>query len=199
MVGNMSLTFFGKFARFALLAVWALVIIFAVAFYFLYPSAFTAGNIAAFITSFETEIWLIYLAMSAIRGFTLLPSTPLVVAGTFLYPDEPWLVLAISMTGILISSSLIYFCSEAIGFHEYFEHKKPRAVARIRNRLEQPWGLAFVALWAFFPLVPTDAVCYAAGTTKMNFLKFVLAVFIGELVLCSIYVFTGGTIFRALR
>ena len=129
--------------------------------------------------------------MSVLRGFTLLPSTPLVLAGTFLYPDQPWLVLATSMAGILISSSLIYFCSEALGFAEYFESKRPAAVARIRERLERPTGLIFVALWAFFPLVPTDAVCYVAGSTKMNFVKFIFAVFIGESVLCSIYIFTG--------
>jgi uncharacterized membrane protein YdjX (TVP38/TMEM64 family) len=194
----MTLKIVGKFARLTLLAAWAFVIILALTFYFLNPSTFTASNIATFIKSFETEIWLIYLGMSAIRGFTLLPSTPLVLAGTFLYPEQPLLVLATSMTGIIISSSLIYFCSEALGFHHYFEHKKPKAVEQIRRRLEQPWGLAFVALWAFFPLVPTDAVCYVAGTTKMNFFKFIFAIFVGELVLCSLYVFTGGSILRNL-
>jgi uncharacterized membrane protein YdjX (TVP38/TMEM64 family) len=188
----------GKFARLSLLGLWAGVIIFAITFYISNPSNFSASNIAAFIFTFQTEIWLVYLGMSAIRGFTLLPSTPLVLAGTFLYPDQPWLVLSISMAGILISSSLIYFFSEALGFHEYFEHKKPTAVERIRRRLEHPWGLAFVALWAFFPLVPTDAVCYVAGTIKMNFLKFITAVFVGELILCSIYVFTGGSLIRSL-
>jgi uncharacterized membrane protein YdjX (TVP38/TMEM64 family) len=100
------------------------------------------------------------------------------------------------MTGILISSSLIYFFSETLGFAEYFEHRNPAALVRIRRRLEHPSGLAFVALWAFFPLVPTDAVCYVAGTTKMSFPRFISAVFLGELVLCSIYVFTGSTLFR---
>ena len=169
----------------------------AVALYLSHPTEFTATNIAAFIHSFETEILIVYLAISALRGFTLLPSTPLVLAGTLLYPDEPWLVLAISMSGILISSSLIYFCSEALGFTHYFETKKPAAVARIRRRLEHPWGLAFIALWAFFPLVPTDAVCYVAGSTKVNFRRFISAVFFGELVLSSIYVFTGRALFRS--
>jgi hypothetical protein len=107
----------------------------------------------------------------------------------------PWPTIAgaaIALTGIVISSSLIYFCSEMLGFAEYFENKKPKTVHRIRQRLEQPAGLLFVALWAFFPFVPTDAVCYVAGTTKMNFMKFIFAVFVGELVLCSIYVFSGG-------
>ena len=181
-----------RLVRLVLLTVWVALIVTAIAFYCADPSKFAGSNIAAFINSFGTEIWLIYFAMSVLRGFTLLPSTPLVLAGTFLYPDQPWLVLATALTGIVISSSLIYFCSEMLGFADYLENKKPDTVHRIKHRLEQPAGLFFVGLWAFFPLVPTDAVCYVAGTTKMNFLKFILAIFIGELILCSIYVFSGG-------
>src|SRR4051794_24841128 len=103
----------GKIARFSLLGLWVAVIVFAIACYTASPRNFSASNIAGFILTFQTEVWLIYLVMSAVRGFTLLPSTPLVLAGTFLYPDRPLLVLSISMAGILVSSSLIYFFSEA--------------------------------------------------------------------------------------
>ena len=192
----MSLKLAGKVARIIFLTVWAAVIVSAVAIYLADPQKFTASNIAAFISTFHTEIWLVYFALSALRGFTLLPSTPLVLAGTFLYPNQPWLVLSTSLAGIVLSSSMIYFFSEALGFADYFERKKPHAIAGLRTRLEHPAGLLFVALWAFFPLVPTDAVCYVAGTTKMNFVKFILAVFVGEFILCSIYVFFGGFAIR---
>jgi uncharacterized membrane protein YdjX (TVP38/TMEM64 family) len=65
--------------------------------------------------------------------------------------------------------------------------------------LEHPLGFFFVALWAFFPLVPTDLVCYVAGTTKMNYLKFILAVCAGELILCSFYIFFGGAVLDYVR
>ena len=193
---NAGLRTISRASRILLIVVWAVVAITALTLYISSPERFSAGNISAFVEGFETEIWLVYLGLSAIRGFTLLPSTPLVLAGTILFPGQPWLVLAISITGILVSSSLIYFGSEALGFHEYFEQRKPSAVAMIRRRLEHTWGLAFVAAWAFFPLVPTDAVCYVAGTIKMNFFKFILAIFVGELILCSFYVFTGGSVLR---
>jgi uncharacterized membrane protein YdjX (TVP38/TMEM64 family) len=182
----------GKALRVLLLSVWAAVIIFAAAFYFSDQARFNASNIALYIRSFETELWIVFLVLSALRGFTLLPSTPLVIAGTLLFPEQPWLVLGVSMSGIFISSSLIYFCSEALGFTEYFERKKQNAIDRIRRRLEHPLGLAFVALWSFFPFVPTDAVCYVAGTVRVNFPKFIIAVLFGELILCSIYVFSGS-------
>lgn len=191
---NADLATVGKIIRLAVLGLWVAVILAAVIFYLSHPTDFTPANIAAFIHTFESEIWFVFLVISAVRGLTLLPSTPIVLAGTLLYPDKPILVLGVSMAGILISSSLIYFGSEALGFSDFFETRKAASVERIRRRLEHPAGLVFVALWAFFPLVPTDAVCYVAGTTKMNFFKFISAVLVGELALCSIYVFAANSL-----
>ena len=192
-----SLRAAGKLLRYIFLLIWAAVIIVAVAFYLSDPHGFNATEIARFIHGFRFQIWLVYLGMSAFRGFTLLPSTPLILAGTLLYPGQPWLVLTISMAGIVISSTLIYFGSEALGFSDYFQRKKPEAIEAIRRRLEHPYGLAFLALWSFFPLAPTDAVCYVAGTIRMNFPKFISAVFVGELAICTIYIFSGGFLIRS--
>jgi len=171
---------------------WATVLLAAVGSYIYAPQAFTGEHIAIFLERFQAWMLAIYLVFSVLRGFTLLPSTPLVIAGTLIFPSQPWLVLLISISGILVSSTLIYFCSDLLGFTDYFETKHSKAVERIRRRLETPAGFLFVLLWAFFPLVPTDAVCYVAGTTRMAFIKFILAVFLGELILCSFYIFSGG-------
>lgn len=180
------------------IAVWLAVIVTCIATYLMYPDEFTAPNIVAFLLRFQNEIWLVYLLMSALRGFTLLPSTPLVLAGTLLFPGQSLSVLMVSMTGILLSSSMIYFFSDLLGFSDFFERRKPEMIQRIKARLEHPLGIAFVAAWAFFPLVPTDLVCYAAGTTRMNFLKFIAAVFIGELILCLLYVYSGKYLFGTI-
>ncbi|MBV9217715.1 MAG: TVP38/TMEM64 family protein [Acidobacteria bacterium] len=181
----------GRIARRAVICLWAIVIGSAISAYLISPTNFTAANIAAFIERFQGAIWLVYFCLSAIRGITLLPSTPLVLAGTLLFPAHPWPVLIVSLIGIFLSSSMIYFGSEFLGFDEYFEARKPVLVHRIRRRLEHPLGLLFVGAWAFFPLVPTDAVCYVAGTSRMNFPKFIAAVMAGEALLCSIYIFSG--------
>jgi len=131
-----------------------------------------------------------------LRGFTLLPSTPFVLAGTILFPSQPLAVLCISLVGILFSSTMIYFFSEVLGFHQYFEKKDAAVVDRLRRRLEHPLGAIFVAAWAFFPLVPTDLVCYLAGTVKMNYWKFIFAVLAGEAILCSFYVIFGNSLMQ---
>jgi uncharacterized membrane protein YdjX (TVP38/TMEM64 family) len=188
-----------KIARLTLVAAWAVLIGVSLYLYFSYPSAFSAANIAEFIRTFRSEIWLVYFVMSALRGFTLLPSTPFVLAGALTFPDQSLAVLLTSLAGIALSSTMIYFFSELLGFTEYFERRDPARIHAIKARLEHPLGFLFVAAWAFFPLVPTDLVCYLAGTARMNYWKFILAVLFGETILCSVYVFGGGSILSFLR
>lgn len=187
------------FVRTAVLILWFSIIVAALLLYFLWPEYFAPQNIADQIHSYQSAALLIYGLISMARGLTLLPSTPLVIAGTFAFPTEPWLVLSISIFGIVASSSMIYWFSDVLGISEFFETRKADAVAKIRSRLEHPTGLAFVFLWAFFPLVPTDAVCYVAGSSRMNFLKFIAAITTGELILCSFYIFSGSYVIDLFR
>ncbi|HQY67278.1 MAG TPA: VTT domain-containing protein [Pyrinomonadaceae bacterium] len=182
--------------RWILISVWLSIPIGFLSFYLYDPPAFSAEGITEFLHNFKHGVWLIYIALSAFRGFTLLPSTPLVLAGTMLFPSHPFAVLAVSMAGILLSSTMIYYFSEFLGFDDYFEEHKPELSHNIKQRLEQPFGFLIVAGWAFFPFIPTDLVCYLAGTTRMHFGKFISAVAIGESILCSIYIFFGGSILR---
>lgn len=163
------------------------------------PTRFSAESIAETLKNFRGWVWGVYILFCAVRGLTLLPSTPLVLAGTILFPDQPFAVLLTSISGILFSSSMIYFFSEVLGFDEYFERHKPELTHRIKAKLEHPLGFLFVAAWAFFPFVPTDLVCYLAGTTRMNYLKFIAAVFVGELLLCIFYIYFGGTLLNGVR
>ncbi len=181
------------------LALWLAIVLAGVGSYLYAPHAFTPEHIAAFMLRFHGLIWLVYFLFSTFRGFTLLPSTPLVLAGTILFPEQPFAVLAVSMIGILLSSTMIYYFSEFLGFDEYFQNHKPELSQKIKQKLEHPLGFLFVAGWAFFPLVPTDLVCYLAGTTRMNFLKFIAAVFVGEITLCIGYIFFGGSLLKYVR
>jgi uncharacterized membrane protein YdjX (TVP38/TMEM64 family) len=187
-----------KIIRIIVGLIWGGIVASAIAVYLYDPSRFTAPNIALFIGTFQSEIWIVYLFLSAIRGITLLPSTPLIIAGTILFPTQPAAVLLVSLFGIFISSTMIYYFSELLGFSEFFASHRPELTSRLRRRLEHPTGLAFVAVWSFFPLVPTDAVCYVAGTIKMRFPLFISALLAGELVLCTIYIYLGGSILGSL-
>jgi uncharacterized membrane protein YdjX (TVP38/TMEM64 family) len=169
--------------------VWILFLIFCTAFILTNSELFKPQILAAFLIQFKTGVLAAYFIISLLRGFTLVPSTPLVLAGTILYPNEPFLILAISLTGIIFSSTMIYYFSDYLGFGASLERKHPRQIAKIHDQLQKPTGILFVFLWSFLPVLPTDAVCYAAGILRMNFTKFILAMTFGELILCSIYIF----------
>jgi uncharacterized membrane protein YdjX (TVP38/TMEM64 family) len=171
------------------IALWLLFLIFWLGFFLTHRESFTPEGLATFLAKFGAWVMGAYLVVSLLRGFTLVPSTPFVLAGTILFAGHPFWVLAISMTGIIFSSSMIYYFSEHLGFSEYLEEKHPVRIARIHNQLQKPTGLLFVFLWSFAPFLPTDAVCYVAGILRMPFLKFLLAVALGEIVLCTAYIF----------
>ena len=172
-----------------IIAIWILFLVLCLGFFLTHRELFTPEGIVMFLTKFGGWVMTAYLIVSLLRGFTLIPSTPFVLAGTILFPGSPFWVLAISMTGIIFSSSMIYYFSEHMGFSEYLEEKHPVKIAKIHDHLQKPTGLLFVFLWSFAPFLPTDAVCYVAGILKMSFVKFILAMAFGELILCSIYIF----------
>ncbi|MGH9811809.1 MAG: TVP38/TMEM64 family protein [Candidatus Acidiferrales bacterium] len=139
--------------------------------------------------------YLVYLLLGCVRGFTLIPATYLVVTGLLFFPPVPLFVL--SLVGILVSSSIIYFFSEALHLDEFFERKHADLIARTKRILQRN-ELPIVIGWSFFPLVPTDLICYLCGTLEVDFRKLLLGVFIGEGTICAIYIFLGGHLLRFL-
>ncbi|MBL7943989.1 MAG: TVP38/TMEM64 family protein [Flavobacteriales bacterium] len=187
-----------KLLRKLVLWLWLVLLAGALVWYISDPASFTAENIAGYLKKFQGGLVVSYLLMHVLRAFTLLPSTPLVIAGVLIFPDDPGLVLLMSISGIVLSSTLIYYFSDFLGFDEYLDSHHPRKMESIHRRLNHPLAILFVAAWAFFPAVPTDLVCYAAGSVRMPFRKFILGVFVGELALCSLYIYAGSDFWHYL-
>jgi uncharacterized membrane protein YdjX (TVP38/TMEM64 family) len=171
---------------------WILFLITCIGIFLIYSEHFTPQKIAAFIEEFKGGVLIIYLFISLLRGLTLVPSTPFVLAGTILLPNDPFLVLLISIAGIIFSSTMIYYFSDYLGFGTYLEKKYPGKIIKIKDQLQKPTGFFFVFFWSFFPVLPTDAVCYVAGVLRIDFKKYILAITLGELIICSIYIFFYG-------
>lgn len=133
----------------------------------------------------------IYLLLGCLRGFTLIPSTYLILLGLVFLPAWPLLIL--TLVGILFSSLMVYYFSEYLGFDAYLEKKHPASVRKLKTILQKN-ELPIVVLWSMAPFLPTDAVCYACGTLRVNVYKFLLGVLIGEAVVCYVYIFLGKDI-----
>ena len=59
--------------------------------------------------------------------------------------------------------------------------------------------LLIVTAWSFFPIAPTDMVCYVCGGLKVDIRKCLLGVVIGEGAICAIYIFLGAHALQWLR
>jgi uncharacterized membrane protein YdjX (TVP38/TMEM64 family) len=166
------------------LAIWIALIVTAIVLYLLFPNEFTAKGIKEFIAQFNTIAIVVYLLISLIRGLFFIPSTPFVLAGALLFPNNLLLVFIISILGILGSGAFIYYAAQFLNFGE----KKAKKINKINEKIRKH-GFWIVLGWAFFPIVPTDLICYVAGRTRINFWKYITALLIGEAALIALYLY----------
>jgi uncharacterized membrane protein YdjX (TVP38/TMEM64 family) len=134
-------------------------------------------------------MYAVYLALGCLRGFTLVPVTYLVVAGMLFLPPLP--LYALTVVGILVSSAAVYYFAEAMQFDRFFMKRYAPQVARLRGLMTRR-QLPIVIAWSFFPIAPTDLVCYVCGALKVDLKKCLLGVTIGEGAICAVYIFLGG-------
>ena len=134
-----------------------------------------------------------YILLGAVRGFTLVPSTTLVLAALPFMPPGP--LLAATVIGIMISSTSIYYFSAALRIDEKLAQKHPEKIARITDLVNR-YELPIIIGWSFFPLAPTDLICYVCGVLRVRFWKFLLGVTLGEGAICAIYIYGGDQLLR---
>ena len=109
------------------------------------------------------------------------------------------LVFAISLTGVVVGAFLVYSFPSFGDYDRLLEKKYPDKITNLKSKMQHKNAFWFVAGWSFFPLVPTDAVCYVAGVAKMSLRKMLTALLLGELPFVIMYVFLGAEIGEWLR
>jgi uncharacterized membrane protein YdjX (TVP38/TMEM64 family) len=182
----------------AIFFLWVASVLAALVYVLIYPELLSTEFLVNLITRFENQLLLAFFLISILRGLFLIPSTPFVLTGILLFPAMPWIVLVISMIGILLTATGLYYFADMLGFSEKLDKKFPEKMKIWHKRLNSPKATLIVLAWSFFPLVPTDLICYVAGIVKMPFKYLMLGVFVGEAILVSFYVFVGQGIFQYL-
>jgi uncharacterized membrane protein YdjX (TVP38/TMEM64 family) len=177
------------------LSLWAVVLSGALYVYFFRPQALQHA-LASLLAWPRGWTYAIYLALGCIRGFTLVPATYLVVAGMLVLPPVPLFLL--TLAGILVSSAAVYYFADSMGFDRFFERRYPQQVAKLRAVMTRR-ELLIVTAWSFFPIAPTDLVCYVCGGLKVDIRKCLLGVALGEGAICAIYIFLGTHALHWLR
>ncbi|HII02854.1 TPA: TVP38/TMEM64 family protein [Methanosarcinaceae archaeon] len=172
---------------------WLLLITAGIATYFLFPEKINLSFLRELSEEHHTAALIIYFLILSARGLTMIPSTPLLLAGVLLF--RPAELFAVNMAGILVSSTIVYYFSQYLGFDTYFETKYARYAGKIRNKLTDK-ELPIIVGWSFFPLVPTDLIVYVGSTLRVHVFKCLLGVFIGEAVLNSFYILSATMILK---
>lgn len=163
-----------------------------------HPEHFTQAGVEHAILASGIWAFAVFTVASFVRGALLIPSTPFVLAGGALFPNALGEVLLVSMLGIVASATFLYRSPGFAGYDSLLAAKHPERLARLQVQLVRPRATWFVALWAFFPGVPTDLICYAAGLVRMPYRRMILGIIIGELPLVTFYIFLGTRIFEFL-
>ena len=138
----------------------------------------------------------VYLTLGAVRGFTLIPVTNLVLLGIPLFPPLPLFLL--TLAGIAVSSACVYWFADSLRLGEHFESKHRARTERFRAALGRN-PTAIVIAWSFFPLAPTDLICYVCGAMRMPIARVLIGVLIGEGAICAAYIFAGSSLLNVVR
>ena len=178
------------------LGLWVSLVAGLTALYALHPELMRPEVLVEMLRGSGQPVLLAYVVLSVVRAFTLIPSTVLILVGMLLFPDRPGFVMVSSLTGIVISAAIVYLFFEFLGLGEFFESRHPARLRWLKDQMRRR-GLPIVFAWSAFPFVPTDVICYVAGTIRMHVGTFLFGVALGELPLVAFYVLAGGAVFGA--
>ena len=178
--------------RYALFALWVLIAAGALYLYFFQREAIQGEMRDALSASFWVAS-ISYLLIGSFRAFTLVPATfPLLIAMPFF---DPWVLMALTIPCIAISSAICYAFAEALHMDELFERKYPKQIRKLKDLL-QSYQLPIIIAWSFLLFLPTDLLCYVCGSLRINFKKFLIGVVIGEGTVYAIYIYLGDWVLR---
>lgn len=179
--------------------VWLTAVAIALLWLLLNPELVSRESISEFLSGLGAMALFVYVLLSLSRAILMIPSTPFVLAGAISFPDMPIVVWIISAAGVVVGAFVVYSFPSFGSYDEYLEGKYPEKIAFLKEKMQGKFAFWIIAGWAFFPLVPTDAVCYVAGMAKMSYKKMITPLLVGQLPLATVYIFLGTEIGEWLR
>ena len=138
----------------------------------------------------------LYLLFGCLRSFTLIPATSLLLLGIVFFPPVPLFFL--TLAGIVVSSTCVYYFAEALHIDELLKQKHANRLQKIHTLLQR-YGFPIIVGWSFFPVLPTDVICYVSGVLRIRIWTVLAGVTLGEGTICAIYIFLGDSLLRSLN
>jgi len=174
------------------LYIWVAVLIVTLILYCAKRDLFDISFLRENISDHKVPVLILYLIILTFIGLTVIPSTPIAVAGVLLFP--PMTAYIINLIGIITSSLVVYYFTKYLRLDAWLDAKYPAKIEKIRKALRNK-ELPIIAGWSFFPFVPTDLIIYVSSTLHIPFWKCVFGVIIGEGTLNALYIFSIDFLF----
>lgn len=166
---------------------WLILVTGVITTYLLFPEKLSPSFLEEAVVDHPFETLVIYYLILSFKGLTLIPATPILLAGMLMF--NPVEVFIVNMAGIMTSSTIVYYFSRYLEFDIYFETKYSKYIHTIRAKfMDKEFPL--IVLWSFLPPTPTDLIVYVASTLRINVFKCLLGVFIGEAIINVFYIIT---------
>jgi len=179
--------------------IWFVLVALILSLTLFFPQWLSRESISGFLDQMGAMAIVVYVLLCLTRSLLLLPSTPFILAGAVSFPQSLFLIALISFLGIVVGGFLVYSFPSFGSYDELLEEKYPAKIANLKRKMHSKYAFWIVAGWSFFPLVPTDAVCYVAGVAKMPFRKVAVAMLLGQTPVVAAYIFLGAEFGEWLR
>jgi uncharacterized membrane protein YdjX (TVP38/TMEM64 family) len=174
---------------------WLTLIVISLGLYFFRPDLFSPERIRELFAANIVLGLISYFVISTLRGFTLIPSTPIVFAGILVFPPGPLYI--VNLIAVFSSSAIVYYMARVVRFDHYFHERYPEQIKTLTTLLHRR-ELPVIAVWGFAPMVPTDMIVYVCSVLRINLAKTLFGTAIGEGVICAVYIFAGTATLDAL-
>jgi uncharacterized membrane protein YdjX (TVP38/TMEM64 family) len=175
------------------LYVWISLIAVGMLTYFFFPVELNLLLTKELVGNYLVATFIIYYAILVLQGIMFIPS-PLIFMGLLIF--NPIDLFIVNMAGLTTSAIIIYYFSKYLKSDVYFETKYSKYIDVIKDVLK---GREFkvIVFWSFIPVFPTNLIVYTSSILRINSVKCVIGVFIGESLINIFYIVTFTTFLKA--
>ncbi len=116
--------------------VWFVVVAMILTLLVINPELLSRESIAQLLNQMGSMALIAYLLMSLTRSLLLMPCTPFVLAGAIAFPQWPYLVLVISLAGVVVGAFLVYSFPSFGSYDRLLHEKYPEKITDLKRRMQ---------------------------------------------------------------
>lgn len=148
-----------------------------------------AEDLRSWILSFGLWAPLVYIIAYTIRPLIFFPASVLSIAGGLAF--GAWMGTLYTIIGATLGAALSFYVAKTLG-KSLVKKQWTGNAAKIQKQMEQN-GFLYVLLFRFIPVINFDLISYLAAISKVRFVSFVTATFIGIIPGTFAYNFLGSS------